>query len=310
MLNNLLGRFGISLDKTVTEIMIMGDSTFKQKSLRNKIVYYKNISENKLLVTYVPKLDLDIIESHNLDIFKILGSSKDRETQQRENTSVVISAAITAYARIHMCKIKSYILSRGGNIYYSDTDSIVTDIKLGENMVDSSKLGKLKLEHFVKKGIFISNKTYCLIDDNYNFINNAKGIKSSYLSFSDYEALNNQSVFTAVKGQSKRDWVKGEVKIFDKENITINADSFTKREKILDNNNNKWVDTKPNVINKINNNSELSANKNKLQNSSCSSTIKTKRSFHTLSIRWDNTNLPLNTKKVIYINYFYKDLGN
>lgn len=143
LLNNLLGRFGISLDKTVTEIMT--DSTFKQKSLRNKIVSYK--SNNKLLVTYVPKLDFDIIKSHNLDMLKILKSSKDKETQQKGNTSVVISAAITAYARIHMCKIKSYILSKGGNIYYSDTDSIVTNMILSDIMVDKKSLFKNVILH-------------------------------------------------------------------------------------------------------------------------------------------------------------------
>lgn len=100
----------------------------------------------------------------------------------------------------------------------------------------------------VKKGIFITNKTYCLVDYKDKFINKATGIKSSSLSLTDYEKLlNNENVTTAIKVQSKTDWMKGEVRIYDKENITIKSDSYTKREKIFINN--KWLDTKPNVIN-------------------------------------------------------------
>lgn len=69
LLNNLLGRFGINLDKPIVDIMT--PETFRQKSLINKIISYKEISENKVLVTYSPKLDYDIIKSHNLDFLKV-----------------------------------------------------------------------------------------------------------------------------------------------------------------------------------------------------------------------------------------------
>lgn len=55
------------------------------------------------------------------------------------------------------------MLDLGGNIYYSDTDSIVTDIQLPAEYVDEKEIGKLKLEYLVDKGYFISGKTYCLI---------------------------------------------------------------------------------------------------------------------------------------------------
>jgi len=44
----------------------------------------------------------------------------------------------------------------GGNIYYSDTDSIVTYIVLPNSMVSSNVLGKNKLEHKSDKGIFLA----------------------------------------------------------------------------------------------------------------------------------------------------------
>lgn len=55
LLNNLLGRFGISMDKPISEILTY--EAFKNKMLMHKIMSYKELSKNKVLVSYVPKLD-------------------------------------------------------------------------------------------------------------------------------------------------------------------------------------------------------------------------------------------------------------
>ena len=161
LLNNLLGRFGISLEKPITEILSYKE--FDNKMLMYKIMSYKIISDNKVLVTYIPKLDYEIINTHKLDFIKIANKYKDSELPGMNTTSIVISAAITAYARIHITKLKLEILRHGGELYYSDTDSIVTDIKLPDSMISNNELGKLKLEHEVIKGIFISGKFYCTL---------------------------------------------------------------------------------------------------------------------------------------------------
>lgn len=85
-----------------------------------------------------------------------------------------------------MSKLKLDILGENGNIYYTDTDSIVCDIQLDNKIVDPNLLGKLKLEHIVKKGIFISGKTYCLIDNDESEIKKAKGLNSNTLNEHDY----------------------------------------------------------------------------------------------------------------------------
>ena len=126
LLNNLLGRFGINLEKPITEVL--SNETFQKKMLMCKIMSYKQISEHRVLVSYVPSLDYDIITSHGLDYLKIVSNFKDNELRPLTTTSIVISAAITAYARIHISKLKLDILKLGGEIYYSDTDSIVTYI--------------------------------------------------------------------------------------------------------------------------------------------------------------------------------------
>lgn len=54
--------------------------------------------------------------------------------------------------------------------------SLVTDIKLPDNMVSDKELGKLKLEYEIDKGIFISGKTYGILTKNHKdkFIAKAK----------------------------------------------------------------------------------------------------------------------------------------
>lgn len=189
LLNNLLGRFGIKLDKTITEIV--STKRFSIMRLINKISGYQILSEDKILVSYTPGLDNNIIKSNNLDIAKISKVYKDKERLGYENSSIAISAAVTAYGRIHISQLKLDIINMGGSIYYSDTDSIVTNIKLPSNFVSPTELGKLKLEHNIKHGIFITGKTYCMITYENKFINKAKGIKSKSLNYTDYCLLLN-----------------------------------------------------------------------------------------------------------------------
>lgn len=76
LLNNLLGRFGITIEKPITEVLNKND--FELKSVMYKITGYKIISEEKVLVSYTPKLDKDIITSHKLDFIKIVAKYKDK----------------------------------------------------------------------------------------------------------------------------------------------------------------------------------------------------------------------------------------
>lgn len=85
--------------------------------LMHKIMSYKEISQDKVLVSYVPKLDYEVINSHRLDFIKIVNKYKNKEIKPINVTSVAISAAITAYARIHIGKLKLDILNNGGELF-------------------------------------------------------------------------------------------------------------------------------------------------------------------------------------------------
>lgn len=188
LLNNLLGRFGISLDKPVTEIIGIND--LKEILTMHKVTSYKPISDDKFLISYNSILDPDVIEKSNRDIIEILNSKeikvKAKELKNLKASSVVISAAVNSYARIHMQRLKLDILAKGGKLYYSDTDSLVTNIKLDESLVDSKALGKLKLEYEVAKGIFIAPKLYYLLEVNGKEVIRAKGINKESINFESY----------------------------------------------------------------------------------------------------------------------------
>lgn len=252
LLNNLLGRFGMDINKPITKIV--NNETFNEISLTRKVTSRKDITDEDILLTYSAELDQLICESFDIDYLKALKDPKISSKQYHTNgkfkgVSIPIAAAVTAYGRIHITKIKKQILQMGGNIYYSDTDSVVTDIKLPASMVDPKAIGKLKLEHHIKRGYFISAKTYCLINDNGVEIKKAKGLNSNTLSEDDYvEMYKGKDIKTGIKPYSTTNYLEGSVIISEKE-ITLNADSYTKRVKVYKDN--TWVDTEPLTYNNI-----------------------------------------------------------
>lgn len=96
-----------------------------------------------------------------------------------------------------MLKLKLAILNiaaYAGKIYYSDTDSIVTDLSLDRLKVAlcgkiGNKLGQLKLEHLVEEAYFVSNKTYILLTCDGEEIKKAIRISPYTLSLSYFEDL-------------------------------------------------------------------------------------------------------------------------
>ena len=93
-----------------------------------------------------------------------------------------------------MHKIKLAILNVGAKIYYSDTDSIVTDLtldRLKEELHNKigNKIEQLKLEHLLEEAYFIFNKTYIFLTKDGKEIIKAKGISADSLSLSDLKFM-------------------------------------------------------------------------------------------------------------------------
>lgn len=246
ILNSPFGRLGMSINKPITDIVNKEKLDLIVSTRETRSI--KELNHDQYIVTYNPEISKSVCEKNGLDYIKVLNKNKmDIENINRfSDVSIATAAAITSYARIYMNKIKLLILSLGGKIYYMDTDSIVTDIELPKNLI-GGKLGQFKLEYKIKKGYFISSKTYCLVLDDGSEVIKSKGVYNDSLNSTDFMCMYyNKKDIRALKGDTKTNYEKGYVSIGVKE-ITLNHDAYTKRQKIY-NNDGLWVDTRPLVI--------------------------------------------------------------
>lgn len=177
----------------------MNEKTVQEINLIRDILNETVITDDISLVTYNPRVNTAKIREENLSFEKAL-NPKDKNISTVINSfnqaSVAISAAVTSYGRIHISRIKRGILEFNGKIYYSDTDSVVTNLKLADELVDSKEIGKLKLENIVSKAYFISNKLYCLVLDEGTIVIKAKGLNSNSLTLKDFERMYNEPNYT------------------------------------------------------------------------------------------------------------------
>ena len=194
------------------------------------------INDNLYIDSYKPTIDKEVCDLFNLDFVKVLNYEGVDEVKNITYKSVSIStaAAVLSYARIHMAEILLYIYNNKGKLYYTDTDSVVTNLKLPEEFVDSKKLGKLKLEHVLKEGYFIADKTYAFKTDKDEIIKKAKGVDSTYLKLQDYiDMYNMKSIKEATKTSSFRDYSSGSVIIKTRQDIKLNPLFYNKRRRVF-----------------------------------------------------------------------------
>nr|QWO71388.1 DNA polymerase [Termitomyces sp. T70a] len=223
LLNSLYGKFGMSPYKNSHKIMDKIE-LYKFSDVEGiEILSCIDLKNDYLFVTYKNKVSKD----ESLDSF---------------NVNVAISAAITAYARIHMSQFKN---NPNFELFYSDTDSIDINKPLNEMLV-GSELGQMKLEHIFKKAVYIAPKVYGSIDNKNNEIIKIKGYKNSNVKFTELETLlikNNKLLLSQEK------WYK---EISDS-NITIKEELYSlmatgNKRQLIYNKDNYLVETKPFLI--------------------------------------------------------------
>lgn len=250
LLNNLIGRLGLNSLRPQTDIV--DNEKFQYISSTRKINSHHVIDDNFYLISYDNIIDKDICREHSLEYEKILDKEKTQleKIDLYKDVSISIAAMVTSYARIFMNKIKLDIYKNGGQIYYMDTDSLVLDkkgfnylhIQSGLNIIGDN-LGQFKIEHIIKKGIFISNKTYCLVLNNNTSIIKAKGAINTDLTFEKFQEMYfSQNNIITKKNNTKTLYDKGSV-VLNTIDITLRSDSYTKRKKIF--NGIQWINTKP-----------------------------------------------------------------
>ncbi|CAK9187075.1 unnamed protein product [Ilex paraguariensis] len=166
LMNSLYGRFGINPESKITEICHKDNI----ESMYNRCGFHSAdpLTDDYLMVHFV---------SNHPD-------APDYEWHPPRISAVQLSAAITAYARIHMYKY----ISRE-DCYYTDTDSAFLGSPLPEEEISSTVLGKLKLEHIVQEGYFVAPKSYGLkTKDNVEIVKQ-KGAAKNYVDFEWFKQL-------------------------------------------------------------------------------------------------------------------------
>ena len=195
LMNSLYGKFGMNSETTKIEV-------FENNNFNEINKYLDKFNTNIL--------DLVYLENHIVIITRtnsFIPSAENNlfgplDSIHQLDINVAIASAITAYARIHMSQFKN---NPNFNLYYSDTDSIVIDTQLSDDMV-GKELGQMKLEYVLTKGLFLAPKVYGLVTQEGQEIIKAKGLPKNTikdLKVSDLELLlrkDSLKLFTVDKG--------------------------------------------------------------------------------------------------------------
>ena len=136
------------------------------------------------------------------------------------------------------------------NLFYSDTDAAYIDRALPDYMVSNTILGKIKLEKICSKVIFLAPKVYGLLDINNNLTIKVKGLSQGVINTLTLLDLEQLLVKDTSKTFNQDKWFRNIVK----GNITIKDQLYSlqvtgNKRKLIYNENNKLIDSKPFVIN-------------------------------------------------------------
>jgi len=160
------------------------------------------------------------------------------------NTNVAIAAAVTSYSRILINQYKLQALNLGLELYYSDTDSLVLNGSLPSEVCDSAALGKLKLEHTFKEGIFAMPKVNYLELKDGTTVTKCKGYPGKF-SKDQYKALLEDTTLQLSVTKWNRSLRSSSVQIQRGILYSISP-TFNKRDKVFENG--VWTDTKPLIL--------------------------------------------------------------
>ena len=204
LMNSLYGKFGMKLEKTTVDI-------FNLNLTADKIAL-------KALLSKVGESIQDHVElgdNKYLFVRSTISNLLDEDSYHGSDVNIAIASTITAAARVHMSIFKN---NPNFNLYYSDTDSAVTDAPIEPKYV-GKHLGQLKLEHNVRKAVFLAPKVYGLIDEKGQEIIKVKGIVKEMLADIHIQDLELLLIKDSSREFSQTKWYKkvieGEISVAD-----------------------------------------------------------------------------------------------
>ena len=223
-LNSTYGKFGQKeMDYTIK--LVPNDKLAKIVNTSH-YSYIGNISENVSLIKYGPRLNERLrqlyLEAHRLEMGEIacdgsVATGYSLVTQRGIPSAVQISAIISSYARTSINPLKNI---PGNLAIASNTDSLILREPLDAELI-GSELGKWKLEHKFKNGVFVRPKLYCYEDVNTNkLIRKASGVDAGHLTTKDYVNLALGKDVLTHKEVFKVNWKNLKIEIINQE-ITL-----------------------------------------------------------------------------------------
>ena len=182
MLNSLYGKFGMRNESTRADIYAINSESDRSYFKQLLDIWGTSVKDFVLLGN-----QLIVIRDATIDL---LNNPENGDNYHGSETNIAIASAVTSEARILMSTFKN---NPHYTLYYSDTDSAIFDKALPAELV-GNKLGQVKLEHVIKKAVFLAPKVYALITDSGEEIIKIKGvtqkgIQKENINFSSLEAL-------------------------------------------------------------------------------------------------------------------------
>lgn len=175
LLNSLYGKFAQRIYNT--------DIYFTDNEKQNeKIKKVIQINNSNAMSGLTPRYDIDTPNAEEIedDDGNIIIKPKIYYVTDMESPyypsfiNPILSIYTTAYARLELYKLFEKVQHNNGTVYYCDTDSIITDYKFKE----SKKLGGLKKEIPIDKGLLIKPKFYYLEEYRNKQYIKCKGIRN------------------------------------------------------------------------------------------------------------------------------------
>lgn len=192
-LNSLYGKFGMKDIYSKIKIVSNKNGEFLKKHYNYS--FFGKLDEDHSIIKYSSRVNEKIRKLYKNDetnlnkAYQNIGLSRNIGVV----SSVQIAAAISAYARMSINKFKNL---PNNPCIYSDTDSVILKYKLDEKYV-GNELGQFKLEHEIKKGIFIRNKLYIIQNSEGNYIVKASGVDGNKLNWNSFvDLLNGKDILT------------------------------------------------------------------------------------------------------------------
>ena len=251
IMNSLYGRFGMDIYKYET---LWTDNEDKVDILEDisDVKNYDHYEKNNMF-TYQIKKDLfDVCVNTDISPSRRNKMIKEYELHLRKDEHVIsciqLASAISGYSRIKLVNdITDHINKNNAIVYYYDTDSIITNTRLNEDLLNEKEIGKYKLEYEFKRAIFLSPKIY-FIEGKINTIK-FKGLKKdeiskyTYYMFEHFLIKNNSYQINNRIKRFNKSYKDLNIHTREIKEMIIKFDSY-KYEKIYDKNN-VFIKTKP-----------------------------------------------------------------